>query len=153
MSNHPSLQIPSVCSVGILVGAPACVEISMCMIRRSSWWDMKLYHPPRQHCYSSSMYRRPIETFVAFETPNPCTVEIHRSKRQSRASGYMYIQNVTERFGNGLLCSLIVVARPRNVHQSKMSADLQANSICSGFGHHPYWIEGWPSTVSCRCIS
>jgi hypothetical protein len=67
------------------------------------------------------MYRKPIETLVVFETPNTCTAEIHWSRRQSRAH-WVYVQNATERFYNGLLRSLIVVIRSRNFHQNKMSA-------------------------------
>jgi len=44
------------------------------------------------------MYRKSIETLVAFETPNTCTTEIHRSKRQSRARAqWVYVQNATEK--------------------------------------------------------
>lgn len=43
-------------------------------------------------------------------------------KRQSRDQ-WVYVQNATERFDNGLTRSLIVVARSRNLHQSKISAD------------------------------
>lgn len=33
------------------------------------------------------------------------------------------MQNVTERFDNGILRSLIVLARSRNLHRSKLCAD------------------------------